>query len=140
MDYCELQEIRRALRTHEESIQGNRTSIFTATAKLHGIDQQVTTRNATAMGTLVQLKRKISILEAECNMLRNMVLNLTKGKHSRASNQVQSVNSNCEGWKEEETVHQLPEANEIIKLDSDPENVAMEDATSCHAFCLLNVL
>lgn len=73
MDYRELQKIRRALRTHEESIQGNKTSMFTSTAKIHEIDQQVATHNATVMETLVHIKKQIFILEVECNMLRNMV-------------------------------------------------------------------
>jgi hypothetical protein len=67
-------------------------------------------------------------------MLRNMVINLSKGDKSRDSNQVRLVNSNCEGMKEEETVHQLPEDMEIVKQDSDPVNVTMEEATSRHTF------
>jgi hypothetical protein len=41
-------------------------------------------------------------------MLRNMVINLSKGDHFGASNQVQLVNSNCERLKEEEIVQHLP--------------------------------
>lgn len=33
MDHCDLQELRRILRAHEEMIQGNRTSIFSLTSK-----------------------------------------------------------------------------------------------------------
>jgi hypothetical protein len=53
MEYHDLQEISRALRTHEESIQGSRTSNFTVAAKIHEIDHQFTTNSATIMGTLV---------------------------------------------------------------------------------------
>jgi hypothetical protein len=35
MDYQGQQEMRRILRSHEEMIQGNRTSIFTITTKVH---------------------------------------------------------------------------------------------------------
>jgi hypothetical protein len=66
--------------------------------------------------------------------LRNMVINLRKGDQSRDLNQVQSINSNYEGLKEEETVHQLTENMEIVKLNSDPMNTIMEDVTTYHAF------
>jgi hypothetical protein len=71
------------LRNHEESIQANRTSIFTATTKIHENEQQVVTQVATIMGTLVQQKCQMAVLEAECNMLWNMVINMSKGDQSR---------------------------------------------------------
>jgi hypothetical protein len=84
-----LQEISRALRTHEESIQGSRTSNFNTTAKIHEIDHQFTTNSATIKGTLVQMKHHIAVLEVECNILRNLVIKLCEGEHYGASNQVQ---------------------------------------------------
>jgi hypothetical protein len=50
-------------------------------------------------------------------MIMNMVINLSKGDHSGATNQVQSINSNCEGLREEETMHWLVHDMEIVKLD-----------------------
>jgi hypothetical protein len=61
MDYRELKEIRRVLRNHEEAIQANRTSIFTATTKIHENEQQVVTQVATIMGTLVQQKHQMAV-------------------------------------------------------------------------------
>jgi len=39
MDYRELQEIRKVLRAHEDTIQGNISSILTTTTKIHEQDQ-----------------------------------------------------------------------------------------------------
>jgi hypothetical protein len=124
MDFRELQEIQLVLRT----IQGNRTSIFTATAKMHENEHLVTTQIATIMGTLVQQKHQMAVLEAECNMLRNMVINLWKSDKSEPSNQVQSVNSNCDGLTKEETVHQVDEDMQIAKQNWGPVDAAMEQA------------
>jgi hypothetical protein len=79
MDYLELQEIRRILKNHEETIQCNMTSIFSITTKVHENEHWVIYEIATIMGTLVQQKHQIVVLEAVCNMLRNMVLNLPVG-------------------------------------------------------------
>jgi hypothetical protein len=75
------------------------------------------------------------VLEVECNMLRNMVINLSKGDQSRDLNKVKLVNSNCEGMKEEETMHQLHEDMEIIKQELDPVNATMEEETKSRSFC-----
>jgi hypothetical protein len=58
------------------------------------------------MNTLVQEKQQIDTLEVECNMLRNMVLNLSKGSQSAASNHGMSTNSTQVEFKEEDTIHQ----------------------------------
>jgi hypothetical protein len=44
----------------------------------------MTSQIATIMGTLVQLKRQIVVLEVDCSMLYTMVINLSKGEHSGA--------------------------------------------------------
>jgi len=67
------------------------------------------------MGTLVQQKCQIVVLEVECNMIMNMVINVRKGENYRDYYQVHLVNSICEGLKEEETMHQLANAREIVK-------------------------
>lgn len=97
MYYCELQEMRRVLMAHEESIQGNETPTIIVVDKLHEIDNEITTQNATIMGTLVWLKHQIFVLEIECNKLKNIVINLTQGEHSIAPNNEKPINSNCEG-------------------------------------------
>jgi hypothetical protein len=58
-----------------------------------------------------------------------MVINLSKGDQSRPSNQVQTVNSNYGGQKEENTMNQLPKDMEIEKPDSDATNGTMEEAS-----------
>lgn len=86
------------------------------------------------MGTLDHQKQQIVVLEAECNLLRNMVLNLSKGAQSGASNQRMSVNSAPRELKEEDNVHQLAEDIEIVKQDYVPSNVGLEEAVSHHVF------
>jgi hypothetical protein len=66
-------------------------------------------------------------------MIRNMVINLSKGDRFGASSQVQSENSNCKRLKEEETVHQLEEDMEIVKQDSVHVNAMMEEVANYHA-------
>jgi hypothetical protein len=56
MDYSELHEIQRALRGHDDVIQGNRSSIIMTITKIHEQNQHVTTQIATIMGIVVQLK------------------------------------------------------------------------------------
>lgn len=68
-------------------------------------------------------------------MLQNMVIKMNKGDQSGALNQVQSVNSNCGGPKEDETVHQLADNMKLVKPESDKDKAAMEEAASQHAFC-----
>jgi hypothetical protein len=57
----------------------------------------------------VQQKQKIDVLEAECNMLRNMVINLSKDSHFAASNHRMSTNFVQADLKEEDTIHQMME-------------------------------
>jgi len=105
MDYIELQEIGRVLQSHEEMIQSNKTSIFFVTSKVHDSEQQLISQIASIIHTLVQLNHKISTLEVECNMIRNLVLNLCKDVEYGASNQRLFVNP-CHGeLKEEDIVH-----------------------------------
>jgi hypothetical protein len=53
------------------------------------------------------IKAKIDSLEAECNMLRNLVLNLSKGSQSIASNYRMSTNFIHPELKEDDTIHQM---------------------------------
>lgn len=57
MDYRELQEIQRALRSHKDVVQGNRSSILTSTAKIHEQDNHVTTQNCYNYGNLTYFSR-----------------------------------------------------------------------------------
>lgn len=77
MDYREAREFRRVLRRHEESIQCNRSFLFLVTSKVHENEHQCTSQNVIIIITLVQQRQKIDELKAECNMLRNMVVNLS---------------------------------------------------------------
>lgn len=70
------------------------------TTEIHENEQQATSQITTIMGTLVQQMCQIAVVEAECTLLRNMVLNLSKGDQSGASNQRQSVNSDRGEFKE----------------------------------------
>jgi hypothetical protein len=94
-------------------IQSNKTSIFFITSKVHDSEQQLISQIASIMSTLVQLKHQISTLEVECNMIRNLVVNLCKDAQSGASNQRLSINSGHGELKEEDIVHQLIEDMEI---------------------------
>jgi hypothetical protein len=80
------------------------------------------------MGTLVQFKRQVFVLEADCTMLHTMVINLSKGDQSCA------IHSNCGALKEDETVHQLPENAKVVKVDLDLGIVALDKATNRHTF------
>ena len=63
-----------------------------------------------------------------------MVFNLHKDAQSGASNQKMSMNSGQGELKEEDIVHQLIEDTKIMKHDSIPTNIGMEEATNCHIF------
>jgi hypothetical protein len=88
---------------------------------------------ATIMGTLVQQKCEMTFLEAKCNMLWTMVINMRKGDHSGASNEVQSMNSNYGKLNEEETMHQHDDVMEIEQL-LESGNAPLEEGVSRHAF------
>jgi hypothetical protein len=53
--------------------------MFIVTSKVHENEHRDTSYIETFMGTLVQHKKHIVVLEAKCNIIRNMVLNLRKG-------------------------------------------------------------
>jgi hypothetical protein len=78
------------------------------------------------------MRRQITIMDIEGNMLHNMVINLTKVEHLGASNQVWSINSNCGGPRKDEIVHQLLENEDIVKLDSDSAKAALEEVANHH--------
>jgi hypothetical protein len=86
------------------------------------------------MNTLVRQKQKIDVLEVECNMLRNMVINLTKDSHSVASNHKMSTNSIQVDLKEEHTVHHMMEDMDLGNHNSLPTNLGQEEANSHHVF------
>jgi peptidoglycan hydrolase CwlO-like protein len=81
-------------------------------------EQHCASQNASVMSLLVQQKKKLDVLEAECNMLRNLVLNLHKDSLSTTSNHQISINSAREDPKEEETVHQSKEAMDVDQQTS----------------------
>jgi hypothetical protein len=112
MDFRELQEIRRILRSHEELNQCNRNSTFSVTSKVHDNGHQSISQFASIMGTLQQ-KQQIATLEAECSLFRNMVVNLRKDAQLGASNQRMSMSSRRGELKEEDIVHQLIKDMEI---------------------------
>jgi len=64
------------------------------------------------MSTLVQLKHQITILEVECDMIRNLVVKMCKDAQYGASNKRLFVNSGHREPKEEDIVHKLIEIRE----------------------------
>jgi hypothetical protein len=80
MDYNELQEIREAQWRHEEQIQVKCSLIIMSNEKICESDSNVTSHISTIMGTLVQQKHHINVVEANDNMIINMVINVYKGK------------------------------------------------------------
>lgn len=86
------------------------------------------------MNTLVQQKQKIDELEVECNMLRNMIINLSKDSHSAASNHRMPTNSLQADPKEEDTVHQMLKDMGNENQNSLSTNHGKEEANSSHAF------
>lgn len=68
----------------------------------------------------------MDILEAKCNMLRNLALNLHK--HSL------SANSTHADIQEEEMVHQFNEPIDIEKQHSPHSAVDQDEATNLHVF------
>lgn len=67
-------------------------------------------------------------------MLRNLVLNLSKGSQSAASNYRMSTNSVHTELKEDDTVHQMLEDMDIGNQESHPTNLGLEEADSYHVF------
>jgi hypothetical protein len=124
MDYREAQEIWRALHRHEESIQCNRTSIFSITSKFHENEHHCLTQNPIIMNTLAQQKQQIDSSEAMCNMLRNLVLKLIKISQSTTSNHKISTN----------IIHQMLEDMDIGNQESHSTYLGLEEENSHHIF------
>lgn len=101
---------------------------------MHDYEQQSISQIAAIMSILVQVKHQLVILEAECNMIKNLMENLHKDAQSGASNQGLSVNPGQGEQKEEDTVQQFIEDMEIGDKESVPTNIGLEEATSCHIF------
>jgi len=135
MDLRESQEIKGVLCSHEDMIQSNMTFIFTITSKVHDNGRRIISKIALVMGTLVQLKQKISILEVECDVIRNLVVNLCKDAQSRASSYRLSTNSGHGVPKEEDIVHGLLGNMEIGEQESIPTKLGLEEAIRHHIFC-----
>jgi hypothetical protein len=91
MDSRELQEICQDLRGHEEHVHCNRSSIFNLVSRFHELKNQISTQVAKIMGSLMDLKKQIAVVEAECSLLQNLALNLCKGDQSIASSQKMAV-------------------------------------------------
>jgi hypothetical protein len=108
--------------------------MLSVTSEVHENKHICTSQNATIMGVLVQQKQKISTLKAECNMLWNMVINISKDMHSTASDKKTSVNSAHADLKEEETVCQLKDEMDTRLQNSPPSNAGQEEAFSHHVF------
>jgi hypothetical protein len=130
----EIQEMHRVLCRHEDFINSNRMSIFLVTTKVHENEHQCISQNAVIMETLLQQKRQIQVLEAECSMLRNMVCNLNKGSQSVASNFRMSMNYVPDEPKEEETIHQMLEDMDLGNQESQPTNIGQDEAHNKHVF------
>jgi hypothetical protein len=76
----------------------------------------------------------MDILEAECNMLRNIALNLHKDSLSTASNNKTSTNSTHVEVQEEEIMHQIKDPMDIEKQHSPHWDVNQDEATNLHVF------
>jgi hypothetical protein len=59
MDNRELLEIQRTLRSHEEHVHCNRSSICNLASKLHDLETQISTQMAKIMDTLLEVKKLI---------------------------------------------------------------------------------
>jgi hypothetical protein len=73
-------------------------------------------------------------MEAKCNMLLNLALNLHNDTLSTTSNNKVLVNFIQDEFKEEETVHQLEIPMDIKKQHSPHSNVGQDEANSLHVF------
>jgi hypothetical protein len=73
-------------------------------------------------------------MEIECNMLRNLAVNLIKDPHSSASNNMMFFNFVQADFNEEETIHQIKYAMDIERHNSLPYNVGQEEANNQHVF------
>jgi hypothetical protein len=87
------------------------------------------------MNAFVERKQNIGVLKAEYNILRNMVISLSKGDQSKACNQRPPSNSNWEEPNEDEIVHLLVDDMDIVKHDSTSLNANQEEVVNHHVFC-----
>lgn len=104
------------------------------TSKVHENEDQYTSQIATIMNSPVQKKQKVDELEADCRMLRNMVINMSKDSQSEALNRRMSITSGQVDLMEEDTVYQMPEDMDLKKQTSLPSNHGQEEAISHHVF------
>lgn len=103
------------------------------TSKVHENEHQCTTQNAIILSILVQQKQKIDVLEAECNRLSNMTINLIKDSQSVASNH-RMLTTSVQVDLKEDTVHQMMEDMDLGNYDSLPTNLGQEESNSHHIF------
>ena len=101
---------------------------------MHENEQHIVSQIASIMGSLVQLKKKIVVLNVECGMLRNIIVHLSKDDYVVASNQRVSIHLGHREPKEEDTMHQLFQDMEIGEEECMPTNIGLEESIRCHIF------
>jgi hypothetical protein len=103
------------------------------------LKNQVSTQVAKIMGSLLDLKKQIAVVEAECSLLRNLALNLWKGNQSIVSSQKMAVCSSKDEIKDEikgeETMNQFDEEMATTEQEIEPTSTGLEDAASRYALC-----
>jgi hypothetical protein len=70
MDSRDLQEICRVLRSHEEHIHCNRSSLFNLAAKIHEIEESNCITGSRNYGVSGGIKQQLAVVEAECSLLQ----------------------------------------------------------------------
>jgi hypothetical protein len=103
--------------------------IFTATRKIHAWEENHSSEMAVVMGTLLQQKRKIESLEAECQALCHQVANLTISPQPASSNYQMSIGSE-EDENEEKYVLQMPGEVDEMYQDLQPFPPEQEEENS----------
>jgi hypothetical protein len=93
------------------------------------------TQHSNVMNLLVQQKKWLDILEVECNMLRNLALNLRRDSLSSASNDKDPTIPSHAKQKDEDMVHQLKEPMDIELQHSPYSEAGQEEVNSFQAFC-----
>jgi len=107
---------------------------FLVISKVHENEHKCTSQNVIIMNTLVQQKKNIDVLEVECNMLRNMVINLSKDSNFITSNHMMSTNYIQANLKEEDTIHERMEDMDLGNHNALPSNLKQEEANSHQVF------
>jgi hypothetical protein len=87
------------------------------------------------MGSFLDLKKQIAVVEAEYSLLRNLALNLWKGNQSIVSSQKMAVCSSKDEIKGEETMNQFDEEMATTEQDIEPTSTGLEDTASHYALC-----